>query len=153
MSNGPHAKLAELGLALPEVVPPLASYVPAVQSGQHVFVSGQLPMAEGKLLATGKVGNGVSAEQAKDLAERCALNALAAVDALVGLENVVKIVKLTGFVASAPGFTGQPGVVNGASELFGTVFGEAGRHARSAVGVAELPLDAPVEIEVIVEVA
>lgn len=153
MSNGPHAKLAELGLALPEVVPPLASYVPAVQSGQHVFVSGQLPMAEGKLLATGKVGGGVSAEQAKDLAERCALNALAAVDALVGLENVVKIVKLTGFVASAPGFTGQPGVVNGASELFGTVFGEAGRHARSAVGVAELPLDAPVEIEVIVEVA
>ncbi|MGK5443926.1 RidA family protein [Micromonospora sp. URMC 105] len=153
MSNGPHAKLAELGLALPEVVPPLASYVPAVQSGQHVFVSGQLPMAEGKLLATGKVGGGVSAEQAKDLAERCALNALAAVDALVGLENVVKIVKLTGFVASAPGFTGQPGVVNGASELFGTVFGEAGRHARSAVGVAELPLDAPVEIEVIVEVS
>ncbi|SCE79033.1 Enamine deaminase RidA, house cleaning of reactive enamine intermediates, YjgF/YER057c/UK114 family [Micromonospora purpureochromogenes] len=153
MSNGPHAKLAELGLALPEVVPPVASYVPAVQSGQHVFVSGQLPIAEGKLLATGKVGAGVSAEQAKDLAERCALNALAAVDALVGLENVVKIVKLTGFVASASGFTGQPGVINGASDLFGAVFGEAGRHARSAVGVAELPLDAPVEVEVIVEVA
>ncbi|GAB3371919.1 RidA family protein [Micromonospora halotolerans] len=153
MSNGPHAKLAELGLTLPEVASPLASYVPAVQSGQHVYVSGQLPIAEGKLLATGKVGNGVSAEQAKDLAQRCALNALAAVDSLVGLENVVKIVKLTGFVASAPGFTGQPGVVNGASELFGAVFGEAGRHARSAVGVAELPLDAPVEVEVIVEVA
>ena len=153
MSNGPHAKLAELGLALPEVVPPVATYVPAVQSGQHVYVSGQLPIAEGKLLATGKVGAGVSAEQAKDLAERCALNALAAVDALVGLENVVKIVKLTGFVASAPGFTGQPGVINGASDLFGAVFGEAGRHARSAVGVAELPLDAPVEVEVIVEVA
>ncbi|MET7807356.1 RidA family protein [Micromonospora chersina] len=153
MSNGPHAKLAELGLTLPEVAAPLASYVPAVQSGQHVYVSGQLPLAEGKLLATGKVGNGVSAEQAKDLAQRCALNALAAVDSLVGLENVVKIVKLTGFVASAPGFTGQPGVVNGASELFGAVFGEAGRHARSAVGVAELPLDAPVEVEVIVEVA
>ncbi|MGC1214375.1 MAG: RidA family protein [Micromonospora sp.] len=153
MSNGPHAKLAELGLTLPEVVPPVASYVPAVQSGQHVYVSGQLPMAEGKLLATGKVGNGVSAEQAKDLAQRCALNALAAIDALVGLENVVKIVKLTGFVASAPGFTGQPGVINGASDLFGEVFGEAGRHARSAVGVAELPLDAPVEVEVIVEVA
>ncbi|TYB34642.1 RidA family protein [Micromonospora sp. AP08] len=153
MSNGPHAKLAELGLTLPEVTAPLASYVPAVQSGQHVYVSGQLPLAEGKLLATGKVGNGVSAEQAKDLAQRCALNALAAVDSLVGLENVVKIVKLTGFVASAPGFTGQPGVVNGASELFGAVFGEAGRHARSAVGVAELPLDAPVEVEVIVEVA
>ncbi|SCG58806.1 RidA family protein [Micromonospora coxensis] len=153
MSNGPHAKLAELGLTLPEVVPPVASYVPAVQSGQHVYVSGQLPMAEGKLLATGKVGAGVSAEQAKDLAERCALNALAAIDALVGLENVVKIVKLSGFVASAPGFTGQPGVINGASDLFGAVFGEAGRHARSAVGVAELPLDAPVEVEVIVEVA
>ncbi|SCG56220.1 RidA family protein [Micromonospora halophytica] len=153
MSNGPHAKLAELGLTLPEVVPPVASYVPAVQSGQHVYVSGQLPMAEGKLLATGKVGGGVSAEQAKDLAERCALNALAAIDALVGLENIVKIVKLTGFVASAPGFTGQPGVINGASDLFGAVFGEAGRHARSAVGVAELPLDAPVEVEVIVEIA
>ncbi|SCL14903.1 Enamine deaminase RidA, house cleaning of reactive enamine intermediates, YjgF/YER057c/UK114 family [Micromonospora rhizosphaerae] len=153
MSNGPHAKLAELGLTLPEVVPPVASYVPAVQSGQHVYVSGQLPMAEGKLLATGKVGNGVSAEQAKDLAQRCALNALAAIDSLVGLEKVVKIVKLTGFVASAPGFTGQPGVINGASDLFGAVFGEAGRHARSAVGVAELPLDAPVEVEVIVEVA
>ncbi|KKK06122.1 RidA family protein [Micromonospora sp. HK10] len=153
MSNGPHAKLAELGLTLPEVVPPVASYVPAVQSGQHVYVSGQLPMAEGKLLATGKVGAGVSADQAKDLAQRCALNALAAIDALVGLENVVKIVKLTGFVASAPGFTGQPGVINGASDLFGAVFGEAGRHARSAVGVAELPLDAPVEVEVIVEVA
>lgn len=153
MSGGPHAKLAELGLSLPEVVPPVASYVPAVQSGHHVYVSGQLPIADGKLLATGKVGNGVSAEQAKDLAERCALNALAAVDSLVGLENVVKIVKVTGFVASAEGFTGQPGVVNGASDLFGAVFGEAGRHARSAVGVAELPLDAPVEIEVIVEIA
>ena len=153
MSNGPHAKLAELGLTLPEVASPLASYVPAVQSGQHVYVSGQLPMAEGKLLATGKVGAGVSAEQAKDLAQRCALNALAAIDSLVGLENVVKIVKLTGFVASAPGFTGQPGVINGASDLFGAVFGEAGRHARSAVGIAELPLDAPVEVEVIVEVA
>ncbi|MFI7021164.1 RidA family protein [Micromonospora sp. NPDC049900] len=153
MSNGPHGKLAELGLELPEVVPPVASYVPAVQSGQHVYVSGQLPMAEGKLLATGKVGAGVSADQARQLAERCALNALAAIDSLVGLENVVKIVKLTGFVASAPGFTGQPGVINGASDLFGAVFGEAGRHARSAVGVAELPLDAPVEVEVIVEVA
>jgi enamine deaminase RidA (YjgF/YER057c/UK114 family) len=153
VSGGPHAKLAELGLSLPEVVPPVASYVPAVQSGHHVYVSGQLPIADGKLLATGKVGNGVSAEQAKDLAERCALNALAAVDSLVGLENVVKIVKVTGFVASAEGFTGQPGVVNGASDLFGAVFGEAGRHARSAVGVAELPLDAPVEIEVIVEIA
>lgn len=150
--TGPLAKLAELGYELPEVVPPVASYLPAVQSGQHVYVSGQLPMAEGKLLATGKVGAGVSADQAKDLAQRCALNALAAINSLVGLENVVKVVKLTGFVASAPGFTGQPGVINGASDLLGTVFGEAGRHARSAVGVAELPLDAPVEVEVIVEV-
>ncbi|GAA4679588.1 RidA family protein [Phytohabitans rumicis] len=148
-----YAKLAELGLTLPEVVPPVAAYVPAVQSGKHVYVSGQIPVADGKLLATGKVGAGVSPEQAKDLAERCALNALAAIDALVGLENVVKIVKLTGFVASAEGFTGQPGVINGASELFGAVFGEAGQHARSAVGVAELPLGAPVEVEVIVEVA
>lgn len=153
MSGGPHAKLAELGLSLPEVVPPLAAYVPAVQSGRQVYVSGQLPIVDGKLLATGKVGNGVSAEQGKDLAEQCALNALAAIDSLVGLENVVKIVKVTGFVASAEGFTGQPGVINGASNLFGAVFGEAGRHARSAVGVAELPLDAPVEVEVIVEVA
>ncbi|GIJ28240.1 putative endoribonuclease [Micromonospora qiuiae] len=153
MSGGPHAKLAELGLKLPEVVPPVASYVPAVQSGQHVYVSGQLPIAEGKLLATGKVGAGVSAEQAKQLAQRCALNALAVIDSLVGLENVVKIVKLTGFVASAPGFTGQPAIINGASDLLGSVFGEAGRHARSAVGVAELPLDAPVEVELIVEVS
>lgn len=148
----PHAKLAELGLKLPEVATPVASYVPAVQSGKQVYVSGQLPIAEGKLLATGKVGAGVSAEQGKDLAQRCALNALAAIDSLVGLENVVKVVKLTGFVASAAGFTGQPAVINGASDLFGAVFGEAGRHARSAVGVAELPLDAPVEVEVIVEV-
>jgi enamine deaminase RidA (YjgF/YER057c/UK114 family) len=152
MAN-PYAKLAELGLTLPEVVPPVAAYVPAVQSGKHVYVSGQVPIAEGKLLATGKVGGGVSPEQAKDLAERCALNAIAAIDALVGLENVVKVVKLTGFVASAEGFTGQPGVINGASELFGAVFGEAGQHARSAVGVSELPLGAPVEVEVIVEVA
>ena len=150
--TGPHAKLAELGLSLPEVVPPVAAYVPAVQSGQHVYVSGQLPMADGKLMATGKVGGGVSAEQAKHLAQQCALNALAAIDSLVGLENVVKVVKVTGFVASAEGFTGQPAVVNGASEFFGAVFGEAGRHARSAVGVAELPLGAPVEVEVIVEV-
>ncbi|MGN9910673.1 RidA family protein [Phytohabitans sp. LJ34] len=151
--NDPYAKLAELGLTLPEVVPPVAAYVPAVQSGKHVYVSGQVPIADGKMLATGKVGGGVSPEQAKDLAERCALNAIAAIDALVGLENVAKVVKVTGFVASAEGFTGQPGVVNGASELFGAVFGEAGQHARSAVGVAELPLGAPVEVEVIVEVA
>ncbi|WP_018222172.1 RidA family protein [Salinispora pacifica] len=150
--TGPYAKLVELGHELPEMVPPVASYLPAVRSGQHVYVSGQLPMAEGKLLATGKVGADVSADQAKELAQRCALNALAAINSLVGLEQIVKIVKVTGFVASAPGFTGQPGVINGASDFFGTVFGEAGRHARSAVGVAELPLDAPVEVEVIVEV-
>jgi len=110
-------------------------------------------MVDGQLAATGKVGNGVSPDHAKDLARTCALNAMAAIDALVGLERVVKVVKLVGFVASAPGFTGQPAVINGASELFGAVFGEAGRHARSAVGVAELPLDAPVEVEVIVEVS
>jgi enamine deaminase RidA (YjgF/YER057c/UK114 family) len=148
-----YAKLEELGLKLPEVVPPVAAYVPAVQSGAHVYVSGQLPMADGKLLATGKVGGEVTPEQAKELAARCALNALAAIEALVGLGRVTKIVKVTGFVASAAGFTGQPGVINGASELFGAVFGEAGRHARSAVGVSELPLGAPVEVEVIAQIA
>jgi enamine deaminase RidA (YjgF/YER057c/UK114 family) len=148
----PYAKLAELGLTLPSVVPPLASYVPAVVSGNHVYVSGQLPMADGKLLATGKVGADVTAEDAKALASVCALNALAAVDALVGLDRVAKIVKVQGFVASAAGFTGQPGVINGASELFATVFGPAGQHARSAVGVAELPLGAPVEVDVVVEI-
>lgn len=147
------ARLVELGLTLPPVSPPVAAYVPAVRSGSHVYVSGQLPLADGALLATGKVGAEVTAERAAGLAARCALNALAAVDALVGLDTVVRVVKVTGFVASAEGFTGQPGVVNGASELFGAVFGEAGRHARSAVGVAVLPLGAPVEIEVVVEVA
>jgi len=147
------AKLRELGLELPAVVAPVAAYVPAVQTGNLVYVSGQVPMVDGQLAATGKVGDGVSPEQAKDLAQRCALNALAAIDSLVGLERVVKVVKLLGFVASAEGFTGQPAVVNGASELFGALFGEAGQHARSAVGVAELPLGAPVEVEVIVEIA
>lgn len=145
-------RLAELGLELPPVNPALAAYVPAVRSGDHVYVSGQLPMADGQLLATGKVGAAVSPERAKDLAQRCALNALANIDALVGLDHVVRVVKVVGFVASAEGFTGQPSVINGASELFGAVFGEAGRHARSSVGVAELPLGAPVEVEVIVEV-
>jgi enamine deaminase RidA (YjgF/YER057c/UK114 family) len=153
----PHERLAELGLTLPEVVPPVAAYVPAVQSGNYVYVSGQVPIAGGELLAKGKVGADAGAEvtpeQARDLARQCGLNVLAAIDALVGLEYVVKVVKVVGFVASAPGFTGQPTVVNGASELFGEVFGEAGRHARSAVGVAALPLDAPVEVEAIVEVA
>jgi len=149
--SDPHARLAELGLELPAVTSPLAAYVPAVQTGQYVYVSGQLPLADGKLLASGKVGAEVTAEQATELAGRCALNALAAIDALVGLDRVAKVVKIVGFVASAPGFTGQPGVINGASELFGAVFGTAGQHARSAVGVAELPLGAPVEVEVIVE--
>jgi enamine deaminase RidA (YjgF/YER057c/UK114 family) len=147
------AQLARLGLKLPSVVPPVAAYVPAVQTGLLVYTSGQLPMVEGDLPAVGKVGAQVTAEQAKDLARTCALNALAAVDALVGIDSVVRVVKVVGFVASAPDFTGQPGVINGASELLGEVFGDAGRHARSAVGVAVLPLDAPVEVELVVEVA
>ncbi len=146
------ARLAELGLELPQVVPPVAAYVPAVRSGDLVFTSGQLPMVEGALPAVGKVGALVTPEQAKELARTCALNALAAIEALVGLDSVVRIVKVTGFVASTPDFTGQPAVVNGASELLGDVFGDAGRHARSAVGVAALPLDAPVEVELVVEV-
>ena len=146
------ARLADLGLALPEVVPPLATYVPAVRTGDLVFTSGQLPMVDGVMAHTGLVGGPVTPEQAKELARVCALNALAAIDALVGLDTVVRVVKVVGFVASAAGFTGQPAVVNGASELLGDVFGDAGRHARSAVGVAALPLDAPVEVELVVEV-
>ncbi|WP_329088894.1 MULTISPECIES: RidA family protein [unclassified Streptosporangium] len=146
-------KLAELGLTLPEVVPPLAAYVPAVRSGDHVYTSGQLPIVDGKLVAAGKVGAEVDVEDAYELARVCALNALAAVaSAAGGLSNIVRIVKVVGFVASAPGFTGQPQVVNGASDLLAAVLGDAGRHARSAVGVAVLPLDAPVEVEVIAEV-
>jgi enamine deaminase RidA (YjgF/YER057c/UK114 family) len=145
------SRLAELGLKLPAVAAPVAAYVPAVRSGNLVYTSGQLPMVDGSLAATGKVGAEVEPETAKHLAQTCALNALAAIDALVGLHQVTRVVKVVGFVASAPGFTGQPGVVNGASELLGAVFGEAGQHARSAVGVAELPLNAPVEVEVIVE--
>jgi enamine deaminase RidA (YjgF/YER057c/UK114 family) len=155
MTDGPvdvRARLAELGLALPTVVPPVAVYVPAVRSGDLVFTSGQLPMVEGSLPAVGKVGALVTPEQAKDLARTCALNALAAIEALVGLDSVVRIVKVVGFVASTPDFTGQPAVLNGASELLGEVFGDAGQHARSAVGVAALPLDAPVEVELVVEV-
>ena len=147
------ARLAELGIELPEVVAPLASYVPAVRTGNLVYTSGQLPMVAGELLATGKVGGAVSPDDAKALARVCALNALAAVHALVGVDSVSRVVKVVGFVASAPGFNGQPGVVNGASQLFGDVFGDDGAHARSAVGVSELPLDAPVEVELIVEVA
>jgi enamine deaminase RidA (YjgF/YER057c/UK114 family) len=145
-------RLAELGLDLPPVVPPVAAYLPAVRTGDLVYTSGQLPLADGRMAATGKVGAQVTPEQAKELARTCALNALAAVDALVGLDAVVRVVKVVGFVSSAPDFTGQPAVVNGASELLGEVFGDAGTHARSAVGVASLPLDAPVEVELVVEV-
>ncbi|WP_055586253.1 RidA family protein [Peterkaempfera griseoplana] len=148
------SRLAELGLTLPEVVPPLAAYVPAVRSGDLVLTSGQLPMADGRMAVTGKVGGEVTAEEAKALARVCALNALAAVKSVIGdLDRVEQVVKVVGFVASAPDFTGQPGVVNGASELFGEVFGDAGVHARSAVGVAVLPLDAPVEVEIQVRVS
>ena len=146
------ARLAELGLELPPVTAPMAAYVPAVRTGSLVYTSGQVPIRDGKLAATGKVGAEITAEDAAGLARTCALNALAAVHALVGLDSVVRVVKVLGFVASAPDFTGQPAVINGASELLGDVFGEAGAHARSAVGVAALPLDAPVEVELIVEV-
>ncbi|WP_104180655.1 RidA family protein [Arthrobacter sp. B0490] len=148
------ARLADLGIALPEVVPPVASYVPAVISGNHVYTSGQLPFIEGKLTASGKVGSdgGVDAATANSLAATCAVNALAAIKSQLGdLDRITRIVKVVGFVASDPSFTGQPGVVNGASELLGAVLGEAGVHARSAVGVAVLPLDSPVEVEVIAE--
>ena len=145
-------RLAELGIILPAVAKPLAAYVPAVRTGALVYTSGQLPLQAGDLTHIGKVGAEVTPEQAKVAARTCALNALAAIDALVGIDAVIRIVKVVGFVASAPGFSGQPGVVNGASELLGELFGDAGAHARSAVGVSELPLDAPVEVELIVEV-
>lgn len=146
------ARLAELGIELPGVAAPLAAYVPAVRTGNLVYTAGQLPITSGNLAVTGKVGAEVTPEVGKTLARVCALNALAAVHSLVGIDAITRVVKVVGFVASAPGFTGQPGVVNGASELFGEVFGDAGAHARSAVGVSELPLDAPVELELIVEV-
>jgi enamine deaminase RidA (YjgF/YER057c/UK114 family) len=150
----PEERLAALGLSLPPVPAPVAAYVPTVRSGALVFTSGQLPMVDGALPATGKVGAEISAEQAKELARTAALNAIAAVHAEVGdLSAVRRVVKVVGYVASAPEFTGQPGVVNGASELLGEVFGDNGRHARSAVGVSVLPLDAPVEVELIVEIA
>ena len=150
-------RLAELDITLPTVVPPVAAYIPAVVSGEHVFTSGQLPMTDGKLPATGKVGEGdglVSPADAKTYARTCALNALAAVESQIGsLDRVTRIVKVVGFVASDPAFTGQPGVINGASEVLGEIFGDLGVHARSAVGVAVLPLDSPVEVELIVEFA
>lgn len=145
-------RLAELGIELPPVVPPLAAYIPAVQTGSLVYTSGQLPLVSGELTSTGKVGAEVSPEEATEAARVCALNALAAINSLVGIDSVKRIVKAVGFVASAPGFTGQPGVINGASNVLGEIFGDAGKHARSAVGVAELPMGAPVEVELIVEV-
>lgn len=146
------ARLAELGIELPAVAAAAGSYLPTVRTGDLVFTAGQLPFVDGRLPATGRVGAEVSPEDAKGYARQAALNVLAAVDAEVGLDQVERIVKVVGFVASAEGFTGQPGVVNGASDLFAEVFGENGRHARSAVGVAELPMGAPVEIEAIVQV-
>jgi enamine deaminase RidA (YjgF/YER057c/UK114 family) len=150
----PEERLAELGLTLPDVVPPLAAYVPAVRTGSLVYVSGQLPMVNGALGETGQVGSDVTPEAARVMAQHCALNALAAVKAEIGdLALVTRVVKVVGFVASAPGFSGQPQVVNGASELLLALFGDAGRHARSAVGVVSLPMNTPVEVELIVEVA
>jgi enamine deaminase RidA (YjgF/YER057c/UK114 family) len=146
------ARLEQLGLALPEAVAPLASYVPAVRTGNLVYTAGQLPMQAGKLMGTGKVGAGVSPDEGKAMARVCALNALAAVNSVVAIDAVTRVVKVVGFVASAPGFNGQPSVVNGASDLLAEVFGDKGAHARSAVGVSELPLDAPLEVELVVEV-
>jgi enamine deaminase RidA (YjgF/YER057c/UK114 family) len=151
--SGAAERLAALGLTLPPVAPPVAAYVPAVRTGTYVYTSGQLPTVNGKLPAVGKVGDEVSAQDAAGMARTCALNALAAAaSAAGGLEAIRRIVKVTGFVASAPGFSGQPQVINGASELLIEVFGEDGKHARSAIGVAELPLNAPVEVELIAEV-
>ncbi len=153
MTGTARDRLAELGLTLPEVPAPVAAYVPAVRTGRYVYTSGQLPFVAGALPLTGKVGSQVSVEQAAGMARTCALNAVAAVASVAGgLDAVVAIVKVTGFVASDPGFTDQAKVMNGASELLLDIFGEAGRHARSAVGMAVLPLDSPVEVELIAEV-
>lgn len=145
-------RLVELGIRLPAVAAPVAAYVPAIQTGNQVWVSGQLPFVDGQLPAVGKLGAEISVEQGEAYARLCALNALAAVDDLVGIDRVARVLKVVGFVASAEGFIQQPAVINGASHLIGEVFGEAGTHARSAVGVAELPLNSPVEVEVIVEI-
>ncbi len=151
------ARLAELGITLPPVVAPLASYVPAVLTGDLVYTAGQLPLVDGQLTARGHVSDGaegrVSTDEAYAAARQCALNALAAIDSVVGIDSIVRIVKVVGFVASAAGYSAQPKVINGASDVLGEIFGDAGKHARSAVGVAELPLGAPVEVELIVEVA
>ena len=152
-ATSPEARLAELGITVPEVVPPVAAYQPSARTGSLVFTAGQLPARDGEMIAVGKVGGEVTAEQGYDCARQCALNALAAIKAEVGsLDEVVRVVKAVVFVASTPDFTGQPGVANGASELLGEVFGDAGKHARSAVGVPVLPLDVPVEVELVVEV-
>jgi enamine deaminase RidA (YjgF/YER057c/UK114 family) len=150
----PDERLAELGLSVPEVAKPVASYVPALRTGNYIFTSGQLPMRDGELIATGKVGDEITVDQGVACARQCALNGIAAVKSVIGdLAQVVRVVKVVAFVASTPDFTGQPGIANGASELIGQAFGEAGQHARSAVGVPVLPLDAPVEVELVVEVA
>lgn len=146
-------RLRDLGIELPKVATPAGAYVPAVQSGSLVFTAGQVPFVDGRLVSAGKVGAEIDPEEAAGLARTCALNALAAVHNLVGIDSVVRVVKVTGFVASAPGFGRQPAVVDGASNVLGEIFGEAGQHARSAVGVAELPLNSPVEVEIVVEVA
>ena len=148
------ARMAELGIELPQVVAPVASYVPAVQTGNLVYTAGQLPVVDGELIATGRVGSSVDEQTAQACARACALNALAAVVSVIGdIDRIRRIVKVVGFVASQPGYTGQPIVVNGASDVLGEIFGDAGAHARSAVGVSGLPKDAPVEVELIVEVA
>jgi enamine deaminase RidA (YjgF/YER057c/UK114 family) len=148
------ARLSELGITIPEVVPPVAAYVPAVVTGRYVYTSGQLPMRDGVMIAEGLVGADVDADVAKDCARQSAINALAAAQSVIGsLDRVTRVVKVVGFVASAPGFTGQPAVINGASEVLLEIFGDAGRHARSAVGVAALPINAPVEVEMVLEVA
>ncbi|MFI8966427.1 RidA family protein [Streptomyces sp. NPDC053493] len=152
MRSDVRERLAGLGLRLPEVSPPKGAYVPAVRSGGHVFVAGQIPLTGGELTATGRVGAEVTAERAKELSRQCALAALAAADSVAPLEEVVRVVKVVGYVSSAPGFVRQAAVVDGASELLLEVFGEAGRHARSVVGMDILPLDAPVEIEIVLEV-
>ncbi len=151
MKGSPEDRLKDLGYELPAVPRPAGSYVPAARAGALLFTAGQLPFREGKLPYAGKVGDAVSAKEAKEAARLCAINALAAVKVEAGLENIRRVVKVTGYVASAAGFNDQPGVMNGASELLGEIFGERGLHARSAVGVAELPLDAPVEVELVVE--
>lgn len=152
-TSTPEARLQNLGLEIPAVAAPVAAYVPAVHSGGHIYTSGQLPVQNGQPIHTGKVGAEVTLEQAQAAARQCTLNALAAIRAITGdLSAITRIVKVTGFVASAPGFTAQAQVINGASELLGEVFGDVGVHARSAVGVAVLPLDVPVELEMIVEV-